>query len=181
MTPPFAGGAMSGAAPPIAAAGRPAAAPTLPAGHPPIAAQVRRPSQSPLHLRHASRLANRSRPRACGKPRFASREGGKEALLTVIDFPADAGPMMADPLANVNRWRGEVGLPELADAELKSTMKPIEIDGLDAQFVDAMPDTADAQQSQTERGTLAAMLTPRRHDLVLQAHRRPRPRGRRAR
>jgi hypothetical protein len=93
------------------------------------------------------------------KAAFRVTDGGKEALLTVIDFPADAGPMMADPVANVRRWRGEVGLPELPDAELKTTMSPIEIDGLAAQLVNATPSETDAAESQIERGTLAAMLT----------------------
>jgi len=80
-------------------------------------------------------------------------------LLTVIDFPADAGPMLSDPLANVRRWRGEVGLPALPDAELKATMTPIKIGGVTAQLVDATPSATDATQSQIERATLAAMLT----------------------
>ena len=40
--------------------------------------------------------------------------GGAPAEVSVTSFPGDAG----GDLANVNRWRGQLGLPELSAAEL---------------------------------------------------------------
>jgi len=77
-------------------------------------------------------------------------------VFTAIDFPADSPPMMSDPVANVGRWRREVGLPPLSDEETKATMQPIEIDGTKATFVAAVPDVG---QSQANLATLAAMFT----------------------
>ena len=66
--------------------------------------------------------------------------------------------MMADPLANVNRWRGEVGLPQVTADELAKVTEPIEIDGQQATLVDAVPDASKHRESKADRGTLAAML-----------------------
>jgi hypothetical protein len=157
MMPPFAAGPTSGAVPPVAVPAAGSDASALPLGHPPIANQAPA-GQAPFT--YETPPGWESIPvSGMRKAAFRVTDGGKEALLTVIDFPADAGPMMADLLANVRRWRGEVGLPELPDAELKTTMSPIEIDGLAAQLVNATPSETDAAESQIERGTLAAMLT----------------------
>jgi len=91
-------------------------------------------------------------------------EGDKAAVLTAIDFPASAGPMMADPTANLNRWRIEVGLPELSPEAAKKAIEPFKIDGGEAMFMAAMPDTNQPGESQANRGTLAAML--RRGDTI---------------
>lgn len=166
MTPPFAGGAMGGAAsPPFAA---PAAAPQtgnqtlLPPGHPPIQSQPARSSAAANTAPFESKAPAgwESRP-ASGmrKVEYRIERDGKSATLTAIDFPADAGPMMADPIANVKRWRGEVGLPAIGDEELAKTIEPIKVSGVEAKFVDAMPDPGQANQSQAQEGTLAAMVT----------------------
>jgi hypothetical protein len=157
MLPPFAGGGTGGAAPAIAAPPAVADATALPPGHPPIASEAPT-AQAPFTYKTPPGWE--SIP-ASGirKAAFRVTDGGNEALLTVIDFPADAGPMLSDPVANVRRWRGEVGLPTLSDTELKGTMTPIQIDGLTAQLVDATPSATDATQSQIASGTLAAMLT----------------------
>jgi len=167
MMPPFAGGATSSTAPPIAAPATTSDASALPPGHPPIAAQapVAQAPAGQAPFTYDTPPGWESIPvSGIRKAAFRVTGGGKEALLTVIDFPADAGPMLSDPIANVRRWRGEVGLPELADAELKKTMTPIEIDGLAAQLINAIPSPTDAQQSQIDRATLAAMLT--RDDMI---------------
>ena len=92
------------------------------------------------------------------KASFGIGDPQQSALVTVIDFPAAAGPMMADPLANVNRSRGEVGLPPTTAEELAKVTEPIEIDGQKATFVDAVPDASKQTESKADRGTLAAML-----------------------
>lgn len=161
MTPPFAGGA-SKAAPPFAeppAAGSSPAAPAgasdLPPGHPPVAAQRATKSATPFTFDLPAGWQERP---ASGmrKVDLAIDDGGKTAVFTAIDFPADSPPMMSDPVANVRRWRGEVGLPPLSDDEIKATMQPIEIDGTQAMFVEAIPDDG---QPQSDRATIAAMFT----------------------
>ena len=91
------------------------------------------------------------------KAAFAVGDSAKGAVVTLIDFPANAGPMIADPLQNVNRWRREVGLPEVKQEELATATETIEIDGQPATLVRAIPDAAQAGQSQANTGTLAAM------------------------
>jgi hypothetical protein len=90
---------------------------------------------------------------------FGIGDEKQAAIVTAIGFPAAAGPMMADPLANVNRWRGEVGLPPTTAEELSQVTAPIEIDRQKATFVDAVPDASKQTESKSDRGTLAAMLT----------------------
>lgn len=157
MMPPFAGGANRGTVPPVAPPSSTAQPTALPPGHPPIAAQP--PAGQPPFAYETPPGWQSIPASGIRKAAFRLADNGQEALLTVIDFPADAGPMLSDPLANVRRWRGEVGLPALPDAELKATMTPIKIGGVTAQLVDATPSATDATQSQIERATLAAMLT----------------------
>jgi hypothetical protein len=83
-------------------------------------------------------------------------EGG---VVTIIDFPTDAGQMIADPLANVNRWRREVGLAEIDKDQLEGSMESIDVDGTAASYVRLTPDAAKPEESQAERATLAAMVT----------------------
>ncbi len=58
--------------------------------------------------------------------------GGKQADVSVIPLPGMAG---TDP-ANVNRWRGQVGLPELPDDGLQKTAESVEAGGQPAQLYD---------------------------------------------
>ena len=134
----------------------------MPPDHPPIAAQT---ASAAAPFKFNLPEGWQSLP-VSGMRRAAFRIGGgaKEALVTVFDFPAGAGSMMGDPVANVNRWRGEVGLAPLDDAKVNSSLEPIDIDGDIAQLVVALPDPAEPQESKVERGTLAAMLT--RGDVV---------------
>jgi hypothetical protein len=52
-------------------------------------------------------------------------DGGASALLTVSKFPDDAGGL----LANVNRWRDQVGLPRLSEEQLTKQGKKVEVGG----------------------------------------------------
>ena len=92
------------------------------------------------------------------KASFGITDGAQVANVSVIDFQASAGPMMADPLANVNRWRGEVGLPQVTEDDLAKVTEAIEVDGQPATLVDAVPDADKPQESQADRGTVAVML-----------------------
>lgn len=159
MTPPFAGGAVGNVTPPAAlpTTSEAGGASELPQGHPPVTSQS---AANSTPFKYDVPTGWQPRP-ASGmrKAEFHIDDGGKTAVVTAIDFPADSPPMMSDPLANVKRWRGEVGLPPLSDDEVKKTMQPLEIDGAQAMSVDAVPDASQPDQSQAQRGTLAAMLT----------------------
>lgn len=53
-------------------------------------------------------------------------EGGATAELAITAFPGDVG----GDLANVNRWRGQIGLPPISAAELPAALERFEANGL---------------------------------------------------
>ncbi|MFW5883804.1 MAG: hypothetical protein ACOCVG_05490 [Verrucomicrobiota bacterium] len=53
------------------------------------------------------------------------------AELAVTVFPGDVGGL----LANVNRWRSQVGLPPINPPQLAETVEAIEVDGNESQLV----------------------------------------------
>ena len=74
---------------------------------------------------------------------FAVTENDQQAQVTVITLRGQAG----GTLANVNRWRGQVNLPGIDQAQLAKEMQPIEIDGLSAHYVDLIgPEGEDDQR-----------------------------------
>lgn len=58
--------------------------------------------------------------------------GSAKAEVSVSVFPSDTG----GTLANVNRWRRQIGLPEVQQAELKSMVSPLDPANPDAILVD---------------------------------------------
>jgi hypothetical protein len=92
------------------------------------------------------------------KAAFRIRSEDREALVTVIAFSANAGPKMADPLANVNRWRSEVGLEPIAETDLQQATEPIQIGDLPATYVEAIPKASLSAEQGEDHGTLAAMV-----------------------
>jgi len=52
--------------------------------------------------------------------------------LTVTPLPATAGEL----LPNVNRWRGQLGLPPTSEAEVSKDATPVKVAGQDADLVD---------------------------------------------
>jgi hypothetical protein len=60
---------------------------------------------------------------------FTIRHGGERALVTI----SLAG---GDPLANIMRWRSQLGMPEASEDEVKKEVRPITVDGNAGQFVD---------------------------------------------
>ena len=161
MTPPFAAGGLvapggNGGLPGGNLAAPPSVA-ELPAGHPSFAGSgvadqttVKYESPDEWQVVPASGIR---------KAAFRVANGAREATVTVIGFPAAAGPMLADPLANVNRWRSEVGLEPLAADGLSAATEPIEIASLQAIYVEAIPAASKGEESSADRGTLAAMAT----------------------
>ncbi len=162
MMAPFAGG---GAGAPSRTA--PGANAELPAGHPPIDSLAAPPSNTPAAVNAAAGVpkfeAPKSwRPVAAGglrKAEFAIGSDDQSATVTLIDFPANAGPMIADPLSNVNRWRAEVGLARIEESQLKDSTESTEIDGEQEEYVRLIPDASKPEESKIVKATLAAMVT----------------------
>ncbi len=57
---------------------------------------------------------------------------GKQADVSVVPLPGLAG----SDLDNVNRWRGQVGLPGVSEAELAKLAEPVEVAGQPASLYD---------------------------------------------
>ena len=56
---------------------------------------------------------------------FQAGEGDAAIEVAVSQFPGDVGGM----LANVNRWRGQVGLEPITEADLAANTKPFQNEG----------------------------------------------------
>ena len=70
-----------------------------------------------------------SRMNVMRKAAFDIEDGDQRAELTVTNFPADAGPMMTDPAANIQRWASQVGITDFKAKDIDQVTEPIEIDG----------------------------------------------------
>lgn len=68
--------------------------------------------------------------------------GGADGDLSITAFPGDVG----GELANVNRWRGQVQLPPVAQADLASVVQRVAGNGLEFGVVDAAGTGASAQR-----------------------------------
>lgn len=107
----------------------------LPAGHPDVSASG--PSAAPIATPRLSWTKpegwNEAPP---GQMRAASfnvkGEDGKQADVSIIPLPGAAG----GDVANVNRWRGQVGLSPLSAEELAKTAEAVEIASQPAQLYD---------------------------------------------
>lgn len=120
--------------PPSGTPGAPAAAPAMPAGGGAMANTA---------VTTASGAALTWTAPANWKPKAASamRKGSYtvtsdgvagEADLAITAFPGDVG----GDLANLNRWRGQVQLPPVSEAELASSVQRVERNGLKMMLVD---------------------------------------------
>lgn len=73
---------------------------------------------------------------APGEMRLASfhikGDASKQADVSVVPLPGMAG----GTLANVNRWRGQVGQPPVSDAELAKLAETVDIGGIPGQLYD---------------------------------------------
>ena len=89
------------------------------------------------------------------KPAGAMRKGsytikgdGGEADLSITAFPGDVG----GDLANLNRWRGQIGLAPITQAEFETSTQHVDRNGLHLTVVDITGSGAAAQ------GILGAMV-----------------------
>lgn len=68
-------------------------------------------------------------------------DGGAGAELAVTAFPGDVG----GNLANVNRWRGQLSLPPIGEAELGATLQHLDVGALHVDVVELVgPATSSA-------------------------------------
>jgi hypothetical protein len=75
---------------------------------------------------------------------FRAGEGSDAVEVTVIPLSGAAGGLTA----NVNRWRGEVGLPESPPAQIQAEAKELTVDGQKAVYVDLLgPDGSNRQRT----------------------------------
>jgi hypothetical protein len=76
------------------------------------------------------------------KGSFAITGDGGEADLSITAFPGDVG----GDLANLNRWRGQIQLPPVSQAEFEASAQRIERNGLRITVVDLAGTGANAQR-----------------------------------
>jgi hypothetical protein len=86
---------------------------------------------------------------------FAISENSPRPEVTITPLPEAAGGIDA----NVNRWRGKLGLPPASDDELKATAQPYEVDGQSGHLVRLL-----GPEDSTPRQAITAIVLP--HDGV---------------
>jgi hypothetical protein len=84
--------------------------------------------------------------------RVAGKDG-KQADVSVVPLPGLAG----SDLDNVNRWRGQVGLPGVSEAELAKLAQPVEVAGQSA----SLYEQAGANPGSGEKTRILAAITRR--------------------
>jgi len=140
------------AAKPTHSAGPVAADKALPPGHPsmdgatpPTAAPAAMPATPGLQTASGPELSWSAPAEWTAKPAsmmrkatYAIAAGGATADLAITAFPGDVG----GDAANVNRWRGQVGLPALGDAEALASIERLSANGLTIGIVDVCDTTA---------------------------------------
>ncbi len=82
---------------------------------------------------------------------FAIVDGNQQAEATIIALPVSGGPQITDVAANVQRWAGQVGLADLAVAEV---VEKTTIDGAEGSYVALLG----PEDGERPAGVLAAML-----------------------
>lgn len=83
-------------------------------------------------------------PRGMRAASFVIRDGEVKAEVTAIPLSGAAGGLVA----NVNRWRDELGLKKATEQEIQTEVETLEIDGKQASFVEI---EGPASQTNSER------------------------------
>jgi hypothetical protein len=83
--------------------------------------------------------------------RFEVNSDDGQLEITVSAFPGDVG----GAVANVNRWRGQIGLPPQSEAEVKQALQPLDVIDGSAMFVDM------SNQRETGSTRLIGVIWPR--------------------
>jgi hypothetical protein len=72
-----------------------------------------------------------------GQMNFAAYQVGENPPLKMtVSQVASMGSGAATVLANVNRWRGQLGLPPVSEAEVPKLVKPVALEGHEALLID---------------------------------------------
>jgi hypothetical protein len=78
------------------------------------------------------------------KAAFVVQDGDRKVEVTAIDLPPHAG----DLLANVNRWRGQLKLPEITQAELDKSARRLQLAGVEGRYIELIgPEEAGSRQA----------------------------------
>ncbi len=85
------------------------------------------------------------------KAAFVVEDDSRKVEITVVALPPFAG----DLLSNVNRWRGQLHLPEATAEDLTELAKPVSIDGITGSSIELVG-PADPAPQQTILGAMAA-------------------------
>lgn len=102
------------------------AAAGMPAGHPPTSAEFPK-------IKHATPDGWTATPGGAMRvASFGINKDGKTADVSVIPLPGSAG----GDSANVNRWRGQIGLGQLAPEALKQTAAAVAVGAAPAELYD---------------------------------------------
>jgi uncharacterized protein YkwD len=80
-------------------------------------------------------------------------DDGQAAEVAVSSVPGDAGGL----LANVNRWRGQIGLGPLAPDDVAAITADVDIDGMKVTLVDFQTDTTPTGKTHPQ-GMIVAIL-----------------------
>lgn len=86
--------------------------------------------------------------------RFRLGEGDTAVQMTLTELKGDGGGLVA----NVNRWRKQVGLKELDEKDAKKAPEPIKVDGLAGHLIDVTGPDVDGKVTQR----VVAVMVP--HD-----------------
>ncbi|MBU6399116.1 MAG: hypothetical protein KGS61_02260 [Verrucomicrobia bacterium] len=84
---------------------------------------------------------------------LVTASNGGAARITISSFPGDVGGV----LANVNRWRNQLGLPPVAAADLPAATRSVQVEGGQATLVDLTG--TEAKSGRPAR--LVAVMVPR--------------------
>ncbi len=133
--PPAAPGAATTPATPPPASSAPAASSAMANTAVPTASGASLAWTAPAHWTSAQGSAMR-------KATYAIKGDGGAAELAVTAFPGDVG----GDLANLNRWRGQIGLGEVAQAEFEATTQHLDRNGLHMTVVNIVGTGAGAQR-----------------------------------
>jgi hypothetical protein len=85
------------------------------------------------------------------KASFKVKDGEQLLDVSVSDLSAQAGEL----LPNINRWRQQVKLPEIEQAELDKQLQPVKMGDVDGKMIEIVGESADGSGKETILGAIA--------------------------
>jgi hypothetical protein len=101
-------------------------------GHPPIGGDMRPPAAAGLHYQKPEGWKELENPGPIALKKFRTGTGEEAAEVSVTPLGGDAGGV----LANVNRWRGQIGLPSVTQEQADRDLHQITVEGKAAPYAD---------------------------------------------